>query len=599
LKSSHYRVRGDDSISAGRDISTRFLILADSALHPEPIAGEFEIRFRAAFQSAFGHESNIPSEVRVVFMQGTLADLAPDIVTSEQIRCALEVAEDLRVEHDLDEALLPYRDDCYSFDSADFDAADFDSEDLASAGKTGPTLHLEDVSGIPFVADIPGVAEYQHRARVRAGHGDLFAAATEPVEGYEDYCRNKLGLGAPDFIRPGSSSGPMAIATACAEDENVELIAAWMRQRGGLTIHPYMAIEPVWELARKLNKRVANDDRADDKRAVDSRAARVLGPPPPVLWIANDKASLCDIIDRVSDGAWSVETRPETSPKSMARTLCEMANRHPKVGLKRTRCASAMGNIVFDSAMLRRAELSEVEDLVAEFLRKTEWENAERVLVVEWAETRESPSTQMWIPPRPAVETPEPASSESAAFDDSAGRIRLDGVYQQILSGPHGTFVGSRPSTLPAAVERKLAEASFVVAAVFQRLGYVGRCSFDFIVVGDPRGDFEVRMIECNGRWGGTSTPMHLVDRLVPGPRPAYIAQDYVHPGLVGARLIDLLAAVGDDLFDARTGRGRFIFYNCGPLAPTGKIDVISLGDSPQQARDGVKRILPQRLGLS
>ena len=44
-----------------------------------------------------------------------------------------------------------------------------------------PLLHLEDVSGIPFVSVVPGVEEYQHRARVRAGDGELFCAVTPPA----------------------------------------------------------------------------------------------------------------------------------------------------------------------------------------------------------------------------------------------------------------------------------------------------------------------------------------------------------------------------------------------------------------------------------
>ncbi len=48
-----------------------------------------------------------------------------------------------------------------------------------------PTLYLDDVSDIPFLVNIAGVEEYQHRARVRAGDGDLFAAVTPVVEGYE------------------------------------------------------------------------------------------------------------------------------------------------------------------------------------------------------------------------------------------------------------------------------------------------------------------------------------------------------------------------------------------------------------------------------
>jgi len=507
-------------------------------------------------------------------MIGTLAELSPDLVTPAQLRRARALAAALRDELGLEEALAPFRqEECGAQECAG-----------------GAMLHLEDVSGIPFVSDVAGVAEYQHRARVRAASGELFAAASAPVAGYEAYCQAHLGLGAPEFLsartqsvaptHDPSGAASMTVAADLAKPQPFEALARQMQARNGLTIHPYMAIESVWALAKKLNQRAAEH--------FPGARARVLGPPPPVLWLANDKSRLTEIVARVSDGAWNVETHVEHTPEAMAKTLAEMAARHKRVGLKRTRCASAMGNRVFDSATLLQLRPDELEERVAQFLHKTQWCDAEPVLVVEWADACDSPSTQMWIGP--------PASAPG----DS---IRLDGIFQQILDGEQGVFVGSRPSTLARPVERRLAEMSFVMAAIFQQLGYVGRCSFDFILTGDPMSDdpkaWDARIIECNGRWGGTSTPMHLVDRLVRGPRPAYIAQDFMHPGLVGASFADLLAACGDELFDPRTGQGRFIFYNCGPLAECGKFDVVSIASTPQQALDAVHRILPRCLALN
>ena len=48
-----------------------------------------------------------------------------------------------------------------------------------------PVLHLEDVSAIPFLVDIAGVKEYQHRARLRAKSGDLYATMTPGDPRYE------------------------------------------------------------------------------------------------------------------------------------------------------------------------------------------------------------------------------------------------------------------------------------------------------------------------------------------------------------------------------------------------------------------------------
>ncbi|MFW5966054.1 MAG: hypothetical protein ACOCV2_00995 [Persicimonas sp.] len=474
---------------------------------------------------------------------------ADQMLDEEQLDRAHTVAESVRAELNFDEALRPYESLCHDGRTVD-----------------GAQLHLEDVTGIPFVSQVSGVEEYQHRARVRADTEDMFAAVTTPVDGYESYCRERLDLGQPELLQVEPTGGPMAIASACREPANLARIADFATQSDGLVIHPYMAIEPVWELASELAE-----------RGVD---VEVLGPPPPILWLANDKGRLARLVDRLTDGAWNVQTHLEDQPDRMVDRLVELAEGYDLVGLKRTRCASAMGNIVFEAPTIKSAGRAALGRQVRAFLDHTEWEDGEPVLAVEWADTDLSPSTQMWIP------APE------------VGPVRLDGVYQQILSGTERVFVGSRPSTLPKPVEHELIEASFMMGTVFQKLGYVGRCSFDFIVVGDPHEDWSVCMTECNGRWGGTSTPMHLVDRLADGPRPWYVAQDFVHPELKGRRFLDVLEAVGAELYDATTGEGRFVFYNPGPLNEHGKIDVIALGESPEKARSAVEQTLPRLLDL-
>ncbi len=138
------------------------------------------------------------------------------------------------------------------------------------------------------------------------------------------------------------------------------------------------------------------------------------------------------------------------------------------------------------------------------------------------------------------------------------------------------------------------------MAAALQQIGYVGRCSFDFLVVGDPQDDnCRLLFTECNGRWGGTSIPMRLLDRLVQGTRPPYISRDFQHPGLIGCTFENLLEILGSKLFDPKTGEGRFILYNVGPLEKDGKFDVISLGRSTEDALEGFNRILPQALGIA
>ena len=428
-----------------------------------------------------------------------------------------------------------------------------------------PTVQLDDVSAIPFLAEIAGVEEYQHRGRLRAGDHDVYVTVTPAVGGYESYCHDTLQIGAPEHLIADPVGPPIAVARACTKGHSHARLVEVATAAGGLTIHPYMGIEDVWELAAMLS--------------VDSHSpVRVLAPPPPVTWIANDKALFDELVTRVLGRDALVETRISRDAENIEADLLSLARRHPRVGLKRTRCASAMGNAVFASRDVHSDR--DATQMVGEFLRRTEWPEGEDVLSVAWLDTDLSPSTQLWIPPL------------------GLGEPRLDGIYEQILKGEEKVFVGSRPSTLPRGVNEELGCAALMVGAALQELGYVGRCSFDHLVTGDPDGDFQVVFTECNGRWGGTSTPMSLLDRLMHGPRPAYRAQDVVYPELIGARLPDLLELLGDLVFSTESGEGRFILYNLGPLDGHGKFDVISIGSDQNDAEHGVLEILPERLGL-
>lgn len=428
-----------------------------------------------------------------------------------------------------------------------------------------PALHLEDLTAIPFLSRIAGIEAYQHRARVRARATDLFAAVGPTTDGYEDYCRDVLGLGSPELVQADPVDGPMAVALACAEGTAHDRLVERAKAIGAFALHPYMSIEAVWELA--------------DKIGVDAGVpVAVCGPPPPVLWIANDKSLLTDLAGRAAGTDIIIESRLSDEPAELAAALIELGANHRRVGIKRTRCASAMGNRVFESSALGAQE--QVEADVRHFLEDTEWEPGEPVIATVWEEASSSPSTQLWLPPI------------------GVAPVRIDGIYEQILEGEEQVFVGSRPSTLPAAVEDALTNASLAVGGALQCLGYTGRCSFDFLVLGDPQGRFQVKLTECNGRWGGTSTPMHIVDRLVAGPRPCYQAQDFMRSELAGLPFSELLARVGDDLYDPKQGTGRFVFYNVGCLAPSGKFDVIAFGRTPDDAAEAAQRILPDRLGV-
>jgi hypothetical protein len=421
------------------------------------------------------------------------------------------------------------------------------------------TLHLDDLSGIPFLDGVSGIEEYQHRARARCKDGDLFVSVTDAIEGYEDYCQQSLGLGVPVHILSEPIGSRLAVAENCLEEPALSAIAA--HAGNGLLIHPYMSTESVWRLAARLAE-------------MTGAWMTVLGPPPPVTWIANDKGCFDELVEAVLGRDWLVDTARVRTPEALADALWELSTRHRKVGLKRTRCASAMGNEVHTSADLHRRGRETVLPIVRRFLSRTRWEGDEELLAVAWEETDLSPSTQLWIPPI------------------GRGTPLLEGMYEQILHGEEKVFLGSRPAQLPEPITERLIDACLQVGAGLQALGYSGRCSFDHLVVGD-----RILFTECNGRWGGTSTPMSLLDRLF-DPRPPYRAQDIEHPSLRGRPFADITAALGDDLWAVDNPGGRFILYNPGPLRTAGKVDVISIAETQEEAERGLTEVLPVRLGL-
>ena len=426
-----------------------------------------------------------------------------------------------------------------------------------------PALHIDDFTGIPFLDGIAGVVHYQHRARVRAAQGDIVAATTAPSPGYERYFRDVLGLGSAELLEVDPGRDLLAVARGCMTGAPRARLAALAAARGGLVIEPFMGIEVIWELAAA----VATDSGAE---------VRVLAPPPPVAWIANDKASFEDLVTAVLGPGFLPASRRSASAEGLARGLLELAEASPAVALKRLRCASAMGNEVFESTTLRRKGSAGVLDIVRGFLERTGWDGSEEVLAVAWEESTSSPSTQWWLPP------------------PGGGGPRLDGVYEQILAGEEGVFVGSRPSGLPSDVEQAIVSHSGRVAAALQGMGYVGRCSFDHLVLPQDR----VVFTECNGRWGGTSTPMNLVDRLYPEGRPAYQAQGFVHRDLAGLSFEELLARLGASLCDRGIGAGRFLLYNVGSLERFGKFDVVAIGSSREHVDQLMTEELPGRLEL-
>ena len=153
------------------------------------------------------------------------------------------------------------------------------------------------------------------------------------------------------------------------------------------------------------------------------------------------------------------------------------------------------------------------------------WDGHSPLCIVRWYnDVLSSPSSHLWIPPR------------------GQGNPVVEGIFEQLLDGEPKVFCGSRPALLPDRLRVELTKKSFLLGLFLQELGYVGRCSFDTIIHGPTQEKAELKFVECNGRWGGTSLPMTFYKRILGDQNCLnYLARDYVNEKLKGCNFQDLL----------------------------------------------------------
>ncbi|MBT8485162.1 MAG: hypothetical protein KJO43_06250 [Phycisphaerae bacterium] len=432
----------------------------------------------------------------------------------------------------------------------------------------GPALHLDDLSEIGIVGQRPDARFLQERARLRAGDGDFVAASFVSEPAYARYCRDRLALGDPTWLLPAAATDDARLAAACWWDRPVRAALLAAARVGALRwIHPHYGGRAVWDLAMLLHRR-------------GGVALGVIAPPPGLTEWVNDKVSFAETVTRLLGPGATPRIEETTSVAWLSRRIRDLAERTEWVVIKVPDSAGAYGTVVLDTRRYRGRDLgairADVLPIVTEALGGAD---LPRLLIRGW-ETAvvASPSAQLWIPP--------PAD----------GPPVVEGVFLQTLAGHAAKFEGARPGRLPASVESAFVEDSWLLGLLFQQLGYVGRCSFDAIVTvvgGHPRLVF----VECNGRWGGTSGPMSLLNRLFGDwARRPFAVRTCWAPGLTDCRFRDVLAHLGDELFDARTGRGSLILLGPGRTRLTGKLNVIALAETPEDADRYLREDVTPRL---
>lgn len=422
-----------------------------------------------------------------------------------------------------------------------------------------PSLHIHDVDRA-FQGGSPVMRE--HRALFLA-RGDDLVLLGKPSEDFVKYCREDLRLGRVEVLSPRPSRRPRHLAFRALHDAElrgrVERVA---RIAGGLNVVPYQATGGVWALAGRIATSAGVP--------VD-----VGGPPPRLCSAVNDKIWFTRQVARLLGARHLPPTTSASSWVHLAEKVRRIARTHGKVAIKLPSAAGSAGNLVLDSSEIRAfASLAALRTHLVDLFTGLGWTHPFPTLVSVWEESvLLSPSLQAWIP---RIEDGPPI---------------LEGVFDQSVTGPRGRFVGCAPSTLPAEQQERIACEGALILRLFQELGWYGRCSLDTILVGSQLAEAELHWVECNGRWGGTSIPMTLVNRLAGGwaHRPFVTAGGLLPEGR--QRFHQLRERARSRLFDPDVG-GGLVFLSPGPRETGVGFAVLSVGRSMPEAREELSHFL-------
>jgi hypothetical protein len=430
-----------------------------------------------------------------------------------------------------------------------------------------PTLHLDDHSDLRVLRAGPNIAYRQDMARLRAAEGDLVAACLEPVEGFEAYCRDRLGIGSVTWLTPDAPKNPLQVAAALWQNPQTrQALVDVTRHHGRLQIDPYKGTKAVWQLARLLR----------DETALP---VSVVAPLPRVAQWANHKRHFADTALQLFGPEHVPCTLHAANFAKAAEMVRRLAPASSKIVLKLPDSVGGGGNLTVPSDRFRGLGLSQIRGELKAMFFGLLWKGESELLVGVWeSDALSAPSAQLWVPPDPMPPI-------------------VEGLFEQTCADDHGMFVGSRRAELAPPCEQEIVDRCWLLARLFQRLGYVGRCSFDLLLVPKPSGSPQLEFLECNGRWGGVSVPMTLMNRLFGDfARQPFACRDYMDLGLEKTSLNHVLDSLGDTLYDIRSGRGSLILTNPARMQARGGIGVIALGDTWSQAADALGEQVPARL---
>ncbi|MDD3927193.1 MAG: hypothetical protein PHT33_11115 [bacterium] len=163
------------------------------------------------------------------------------------------------------------------------------------------------------------------------------------------------------------------------------------------------------------------------------------------------------------------------------------------------------------------------------------------------------------------------------------GEIRFNSTHDQMLYGREQEYIGaSYPcrSAEGGIMDKFLTDAQAIAVALAER-GYTGHMGLDAVLTRDG----ELFWVDANLRKPGTFYPRIVTERLRGSlEKVCYYARNFHLGRDCGYSFADMYEALGEFRYDKLKGSGAVI-YNMGALAQEGRLDIVSIGGCPEDAR--------------
>lgn len=409
--------------------------------------------------------------------------------------------------------------------------------DNVNCGLTNkPKLLIGDLSEIPLLGDAED-SIFGYRIGLLAGDGDILVLAQKRNFAFEDYLKKLLGLSKLDAVEVTTpfKRDRKSLPERCLKSrKHFEYILNITRQSGGLCIVPHIATGHVWRLGYELARQ-------------SKSAISICGPSPRLSLRANDKLWFAARVREILGPRSIPPSFSAYGPAALTGQIGHLVKRYDKVVIKIPNSAGSAGNLTLDSKSLSGLTVPELRAQLIALLKTLGWRNRYPLLVEVWdTNVISSPSVQYWIPLR------------------CEGLPIIEGVFEQIVEGEAGNFVGAIRAQRSADWLEPLINESIKIAFLLQQMGYFGRCSFDSVVIDDEIN--KIHWIECNARWGGVSLPMTLANRVIADPSESeYVILQHEGSFIAPHKFEDILKIFDKRFFWPNEKHEGIIF-----LTPTG-----------------------------